>query len=290
MERKTRETRTPSGEQLEARVGTGTAYVRGDGSMAEILIGTSGYDYKDWVGPFYPLHLEKKAYLSFFARHFDALELNYTYYRIPEAAASRAMLDKTGGELVFVVKANNQMTHRVPGHVFQEIVPAFLDGIRPFADQNRLGGILLQFPQSFHYTPRNRVYLKNLIDILREFPIFVEFRQREWIRNSVFESLNSLNAGTVCVDEPSLPSLPPSGVFQSGEVGYIRFHGRNREAWYGTDSTSRYDYLYTEEELAEWIPRVHELSRSTKRLFVFFNNHAKARAVTNARMLINLLK
>ena len=70
---------------------------------------------------------------------------------------------------------------------------------------------------------------------------------------------------------------------------YVRFHGRNKKNWYGTDSRSRYDYLYSENELVEWVPKIKELAERTKKIFIFFNNHAKAQAITNAKMLISLI-
>ena len=147
----------------------------------------------------------------------------------------------------------------------------------------------MQFPQSFHYVHKNRIYLKFLIESLSPCPLFVEFRQREWLKESVYRTLREFETGFVCVDEPPLPSLIPPMVINTSNAGYIRFHGRNKKNWYGTDSRSRYDYLYSESELKEWVSKIEELAERTKKIFIFFNNHAKAQAITNARMLINLL-
>jgi len=212
--------------------------------MSEILIGTSGFSYDDWKGAFYPPDMARKDFLEFYAGHFKALELNFSYY---------------------------------------------LEGISPFVEAGRLGVVLLQFPQSFHYTSENRIYLKSLIEALMPLPLAVEFRQREWLKESVYKTLQELGAGFVCVDEPSLPSLIPPIAISTSVTGYIRFHGRNSKDWYGTDSRTRYDYLYSEDELKEWVPKIRELAERTEKLFVFFNNHAKAQAVTNARMFADLL-
>ena len=255
----------------------------------EIWIGTSGFYYDDWKGVFYPEGVGKKDFLAFYSGHFDALELNYTYYRLPEARQSDRMITKSGEKLRFVVKAYRQMTHDRSENAIQKIVPLFLEGISPFLAVNRLGGILLQFPQSFHYTPENRIYLKALIEALMPCPLFLEFRHRAWLKASVFKALRELGVGFVCVDEPPLPSLLPPMTTLTSDSGYIRFHGRNKKNWYGTDSTARYDYLYSEEELREWASHIKTMADKAKDLFVFFNNHAKAQAVTNARTLINLL-
>ena len=257
--------------------------------MSRILIGTSGFSYDDWRGEFYPLDMNNKDFLEFYALHFNVIELNFSYYRIPDADQSRQMIDKSGGKLEFVVKAFSQMTHEISDSPLPDVLKLFIDGITPFMDVDRLGTILLQFPQSFHYVRKNRIYLKSLIESLLPYPVSVEFRQKEWLKDSVYKTLEDLGAGFVCVDEPSLPSLIPPVIINTSDWGYIRFHGRNSRDWYGTDSRTRYDYLYSEEELKEWVPKIRNLAERTKKLFVFFNNHAKAQAITNAKMLINLL-
>ena len=257
--------------------------------MSEILIGTSGFSYDDWKEEFYPPDMAKKDFLEFYAEHFRVLELNFSYYRIPDSSQSRQMITKSGGKLEFVIKAYRQMTHEISENSLTEILPKFMEGISPFVDAGRLGVILLQFPQSFHYVPENRLYLKSLIETLSPSPVSIEFRQREWLKESVYETLRELGAGFVCVDEPPLPSLIPPVVINTSNSGYIRFHGRNSKKWYGTDSRTRYDYLYSEDELKAWVPKIRELAKRTEKLFVFFNNHAKAQAITNAKMLINLL-
>ena len=258
--------------------------------MSEILIGTSGFYYDDWKGGFYPRETLKKDYLEYYASNFKVLELNSTYYRIPQARQSVEMIKRSSGRLEFVIKASRQLTHEISEDSIKGFLPLFIKGISPFMEEGLLGSVLLQFPQSFHYTSPNRFYLKSLIEALSPAPVSIEFRQKEWLKDTVFETLTELGAGFVCVDEPPLPSLIPPVVINTSDHGYIRFHGRNEANWYGTDSTRRYDYLYSGDELKEWVPKIRELSGRTKKLFVFFNNHAKAQAVTNARMLINLLK
>ena len=257
--------------------------------MSEILIGTSGFSYEDWKGEFYPQKMPQRDFLEFYAQHFKVLELNFSYYRIPEARLTRQMISRSGGKLTFIVKAYRQMTHEISENSLTEVLPLFIDGISPFIESHTLGAVLLQFPQSFHYIPENRFYLKSLIEALSPHPVSVEFRQRSWLRESVYKALGELGAGFVCVDEPHLPSLIPPVAVSTSNLGYIRFHGRNKEKWYGTDSITRYDYLYSEDELKEWVPKIRDLAERTDRLFAFFNNHARAQAVTNARMLINLL-
>jgi uncharacterized protein YecE (DUF72 family) len=258
--------------------------------LGEILVGTSGFSYDDWKDIFYPAGLPKNDFLRFYAERFPALELNFSYYRLPEARYSDRMVTKSGDTLVFIIKAFRHMTHDKTENALREIVPLFLEGIGPFIEAERLGGILLQFPQGFHYNSENRIYLKSLIDALLPCPLFVEFRRRDWLKESVFQTLRELGVGFVCVDEPDLPSLLPPLDTITGDSGYVRFHGRNAKNWYGTDATTRYDYLYTEEELGEWVLRINGMADKAKKVYAFFNNHARAQAITNARMLINLIR
>ena len=258
--------------------------------MAEILIGTSGYYYDDWKELFYPDDLKKKDYLTYYSLHFNVVELNFTYYRLPKYRQIKGMVEKAENRLLFVVKAYRGITHEISDNSIDTVLPQFLDGIVPLIEDELLGTVLLQFPQGFHYTDQNRVYLKNLLEAVKPFPLCIEFRNKDWLKDSVYSGLKKLDAGFVCVDEPDLPGLLPPMALSTSKLGYIRFHGRNKKNWYGTDSTYRYDYLYSEEELKKWMPRIREISGQTEKLFIFFNNHAKSQAVTNARMLINLLK
>jgi uncharacterized protein YecE (DUF72 family) len=257
--------------------------------MGKVFIGTSGFSYDDWKGVFYPPEMTGKDFLKFYADHYNAVELNFSYYRMPEAGQAKQMLAKSGESLEFVIKAHKEMTHEISERSLGEVVPLFLKGISPFIRAERLGGILLQFPQSFHYETKGRIYLKSLIERLSSCPLFVEFRQKTWLKDSVYKTLHDLGVGLVCVDEPPLPSLIPPMAIYTSDAGYIRFHGRNMKNWYGTNARERYDYLYSEVELREWVPKITALSEKTKKLFIFFNNHAKAQAVTNAKMLVNLL-
>ena len=258
--------------------------------MARILVGTSGFSYDEWQDVFYPADLKKSDFLSFYSREFKAVELNFSYYKMPEPSQCIKMLEKSEHKIEFVIKAFKGLTHEITAQSISEILPHFKDSIIPFWDNNRLGAVLLQFPQSFHYTPDSRTYLDSLIKGFSPFPVCVEFRQREWLKDSVYATLEERSAGFVCVDEPKLKNLLPPVVVNTSNIGYIRFHGRNRSKWYKGDTSTRYDYLYTKDELIEWLPKIHELAEQTEKIFIFFNNHTKAQAVTNARMMMDLLE
>ncbi|RLB25856.1 MAG: DUF72 domain-containing protein [Deltaproteobacteria bacterium] len=257
--------------------------------MAKIFVGTSGFSYDDWKDNFYPTHLPNSDYLSFYSQEFNVVELNFSYYRIPELSQCRRMLEKSGHRVEFVIKAFKGLTHEITNQSIPEVLPQFKESITPFSQTNTLGAVLLQFPQRFHYTPTSRVYLQSLIKALSPMPVCVEFRQREWLKDSVYTTLKELNAGFVCVDEPPLRGLLPPLVVATSDIGYIRFHGRNRSKWYTGDAKERYDYLYSEDELKGWLPKISSLAEQTEKMFIFFNNHKKAQAIINARMMMDLL-
>ena len=117
--------------------------------MSEILIGTSGFSYDDWKGDFYPPSTTSKDYLEYYSRHFNVIELNFTYYRIPDERHSREMIERSDGKLEFVVKAFRQMTHEISEDSITKILPLFIKGISPFVEAGRLGPSFCNFHKAF---------------------------------------------------------------------------------------------------------------------------------------------
>jgi len=120
--------------------------------------------------------------------------------------------------------------------------------------------------------------------------VVVEFRNMEWIKPQVFDLLRQLSLGFCCVDQPRLRGLIPPIAEVTGPVAYVRFHGRNAAKWWRHDEAwERYDYSYTTEELAEWVPRIKSLDEQAEQTFAFANNHWQGQAVDTARQLKMLL-
>jgi len=253
-----------------------------------IKVGTSGYSYQDWKGPFYPERLHPSGMLEFYARHFTAVELNTTFYHIPEARTMEAIARKAGGRVEIAVKANQGLTHTREG--WAKVLPLFKEALKPLEEIEALGCVLAQFPYSFKNTTENQEHLCHLKEGIAPVPLVAEFRHRGWIREEIFRLMEREAIGFCSVDEPRLPNLPPPIVKVTSRIGYVRFHGRNRATWWEHQEPSeRYDYLYSEEELLEWVPKIRSLAKMTEKCFVFFNNHPKGQAVANARMLLSLL-
>jgi len=256
--------------------------------QAVFYIGTSGYSYDDWVGPYYPPDLPKKEWLSFYAREFNASELNFTYYRLPNAWTLERIAQKTGEGFQFTVKAYKGMTHEREDNA--EAFTQFVAALRPLLEADKFGCILAQFPYSFRPTPGNFDYLKRCRERLGDLPVVVEFRRADWLTPETFAFLREQNLGFCCVDEPRIKGLMPPMVEVTGPVAYVRFHGRNAKKWWRHEHAwERYDYTYSEEELQEWVPRLRKMDQEAEKTFAFANNHWQAQAVGTARQLKLLL-
>ncbi len=251
-------------------------------------MGTSGYSYQDWVGPFYPPGMQSPDYLEFYGKEFRFVELNFSYYRQPEAFMLRKMCAKTPPGFLFAVKAHKSITHEISDETPQNI-EIFKKGIMPLKEADKLGAVLLQFPYSFHYTAPNRKHLDYLSTNLKDLPLAVEFRNAEWQKEQVLSGLAARGIGYVNVDTPELPGLPGAAETVSASLAYVRFHGRNKKMWWKGDNTSRYDYLYNDAELTEWVVRIKKILEKAKVLFIAFNNHSRGQAVSNARSMKKLL-
>lgn len=264
----------------------------------EILIGTSGYDYPEWKEVFYPQDLKRKDFLQFYASQFNALELNNTFYNMPTAERLLSFNDRSGGLLQFSIKANRLLTHEI-NRSWQTAATDFINAIAPLSEKGSICSLLFQFPQSFHYTDENRIYLAKLIQEFQAFPVVIEFRHVEWIREPVLSGLEQRGTSLCFCDMPQLKALPDGKTIKAPFVGpcaYIRLHGRNADAWYSaaTDNSpngsSRYTYNYSDEELSEFVPVIKAAVLSGKKPVVFFNNHPNGSGARNAGKLKELLK
>jgi uncharacterized protein YecE (DUF72 family) len=233
------------------------------------------------VGPFYPEGTRARDYLEYYARFFSAVEVDYTYYRMPSARTLAGMARKVGAGFRFALKATSIFTHERTAAAadFGE----YLRALEPLVSEDKLACVLAQFPFSFHNTPENRAYLSRLREGFGETSLVVEFRNAGWINEACFNLLRELKLGFCCVDQPRFPNLVPPVAVATGDWAYVRFHGRNYAQWWEHEEAwQRYDYLYPREELAEWVPKVQELAGQAQHTAVFFNNHYSGQAIQNA--------
>jgi len=259
-------------------------------TMSELYIGTSGYDYPEWKGLFYPEKTARAKFLEYYATQFNSLELNGTYYRMPTPTQMQNMITRTGGKIKFTVKAFQDITHAADKTRCRPLVGEFKKALEPLLTDNLLLCVLLQFPQSFRYETEERKYLDLLLNELKEIPAVVEMRNTRWQNDRVYNALRQCQVGWCITDNPSISNLPKLEYVTTGDIAYIRFHGRNAKMWYNGDKTTRYDYLYTDTELQTFINPIKELLQHTKIVQLFFNNHAKSQAAINAQKIEMLLK
>ena len=259
--------------------------------MGELRIGTSGYSFKDWLGTVYPRGAKSGDFLRHYARLFDAVEINATYYRIPPPAVFEGMLRKVSESFVFVVKVPGAMTHE--RERFAESVKPFADAIRPLRDAGQLGGLLGQFPGSFRPSPEADDHLRRLAETFAgegSIPLNVEFRHMEWMNDDVIQRLRGLGLGIVNVDLPKLRGLPEPTEIVTSDTAYVRLHGRNARMWWRHPTPShRYDYLYSDEELDPWIDSVERMSAHAERAYVFTNNCRLGQSVVTALQMMTRL-
>ena len=256
--------------------------------MCSLFIGTSGYSYKDWEEVFYPAGVNQAGYLNYYSRYFNTVEINSTYYFIPGFSMISKMETKTGNDFIFSLKAHSSITHtRDAG---SDDIDSFRKSLTPLRIKRKVGALLFQFPYSFRFSTKNLDYLKYLKLNFKQDEFVVEFRNKEWIRDSVLDFLKTSNIGFCNVDEPELPGLMPKTDIVTSNCFYLRFHGRNREKWWNhKEAYERYDYMYSAEQLQEWVPIITEASKQNKKTLVYFNNHFKAKSVRSAEILKNLL-
>jgi len=253
--------------------------------MAEIYVGTSGYDYPEWRGLFYANELPREEFLAFYAEHFGALELNYTYYGMPDERQISSMVRRSNGRLRFSVKVNKALTHEISVSAWRDAAKEFRAALYPMVNRGLLLSLLFQFPQGFHYAVDERRYLDSLMREFEGLPRVVEFRHDSWQNKRVTDGLSSRGIGWCVTDMPTLRHLPAFRPVVTGPVAYVRFHGRNAASWHGTNARDRYDYLYSDSELETFMPALASIAAAAQVVQIYFNNHAKGQAVVNARKM-----
>jgi len=251
---------------------------------AKYIIGTSGYSFTDWLGPFYPPGTKRSEMFEYYARQFQALEVNFTFYAIPNPRILERMASRAPADFAFWVKANQETTHKQNRAVNSE----FVANLEPLRAAGKLSGVLLQFPQSFRRTIENRKYLSAVLEDFKSLPAAVEFRHDSWDAPAALEALRERNVTLVVPDAPSVRGLfrpPPTA---TSRIAYLRLHSRDPKQWY-RGMAERYDYLYSQEELKsillQWVP----LQEQVDRIYAFFNNCHRGQAAQNAEAFRRIL-
>ncbi len=277
---------------------------------ARVRVGTCSWADESLVKHWYPRGMRSsEERLRYYAERFDTVELDSTYYRLPEADTVAKWVERTPPPFIFHVKAFAMMTRhpvkleqlppelrdgaptnergvveRPPRALRSEVFARFLAALEPFREAGKLGGILLQFPSYVVCKPASFEYLEWAKEALGGDEMLVEFRHRSWLdegnRARVLSFLENLGATHVVVDAPKTEAtnLVPTVLALTSRTLYVRFHGRNAATWNvrGRSASERFDYLYSDEELREWVRPIRALAEDAEQAFAMFNNNARS--------------
>ena len=241
-----------------------------------ILLGTSGWSYKEWIGPFYSK--EDKSLLRAYAKVFKTVEIDSTFYRYPNKGMVMGWTRYSPEGFVYAAKLPQLITHEKlldTSRGVEEDLQRFMDLMEPLSLSGKLGCLLIQLPPKFNYRPKE---LEDFFKILPSHVKFaVEFRNLSWMRPETWPLLEKYGVANVNVDEPLLPSE----VHVTSSIGYFRWHGRGTQPWF--------DYRYKPDELRPWIQKIRDAQTKVKTVYGYFNNHFHGYAVENCLQVAEML-
>ncbi len=262
--------------------------------MIRTYIGTAGWSYEDWKGIVYPGKKESGFHpLAFLAQYINIVEVNSTFYRPPSISMSLFWIKHVGEfpEFLFAVKVHQVFTHDRE-NFSQKDADEFKLGIEPLLAKDRLACLLFQFPWSFVNNALSFDHLSHLFRLFEGYPMTVEVRHSSWDEPGFYEFLSERRVSYCNIDQPVLASsIKPSAIGTTPEFAYVRLHGRNYKDWFreGAGRDARYNYLYSKEELEEWVERIKALGQKSARVFVIANNHYRGQALANALQIKNMV-
>jgi uncharacterized protein YecE (DUF72 family) len=271
----------------------------------QIRIGTAGWSYKDWEGVFYPPGMQRRRQhpLEFLAQCFDLVEINTSFYGHIKPELAKLWTRKAAAvnqNFVFTAKLHRSFTHS-PLAVMEPTSAATIkptdedemlarQGLEALGSEGKLAALLIQFPVSYKNTGLNREYLETLLRQFIEYPCAVEVRHASWNNPETISYFERKNVAFCNIDQPLIGrSLEPTEHVTS-PVGYVRLHGRNYDQWFESEKRDdRYNYLYSEEELAGWKDKIERIAHKAEVTYVVANNHFEAKAGVNALQLKHML-
>ncbi len=277
---------------------------------ASVRVGTCSWADQSLLRHWYPRHVRtSEERLRYYTDRFDTVEADSPYYRLPEEPMVSRWADRTPDGFVMHVKAFGLMTRhpvkvealptdlraeapvdekgrvdRMPREFRGEVFRRFLEALEPLRAAGKLGGILMQFPPYFVYRDRSLEYLEWAQEQLAGDEMLVEFRHASWLddenRAQMLAFLEERGMTYVVVDAPrtGARNVLPSVVATTSPTAYVRFHGRNAKTWNvrGGSAAERFDYLYSEEELREWVEPMRELSAAAEKAYAMVNTNNRS--------------
>jgi uncharacterized protein YecE (DUF72 family) len=236
-----------------------------------VHVGTSGWHYKHWCGPFYPEKFAPSKMLRWYIQHFDTVEINNSFYRLPTSEALAGWCRETPPDFCFAVKASRYITHNRKLKDPEQSFEKFFSQVAQLG--KRLGPILFQLPPSW------RVNLERLQEFLQSLPgrrrYVMEFRNATWNTPQVYEALQKHNVAYCLFELAGFQS--PLEV--TADFTYIRLHGPG----------NKYQGSYSDENLRAWANRIEAWRKQLKHVFIYFDNDQCGFAAQNALQLKRML-
>jgi uncharacterized protein YecE (DUF72 family) len=287
--------------------------------VGDLKVGTASWTDKTLLASgWYPEDVTSaEERLGYYAKQFPLVEVDSTYYTPPNERNSELWAQRTPDGFTFNIKAFSLLTQHPtrPGALYKDLRPEgatknlyvkdldkstvdavwerFLGALDPLYQAGKLGAVLFQFPQWFPIGKRNKNYILECKRRCEPVPVCVEFRNKTWLsednRAETLDFLTSYAVPYVSVDMPQgYPSSVPPVLAATADLAVMRFHGHS-DKWNSRDIYERFGYLYSEDELRQWAPKLRELAAQTKETHVLMNNCYSDYAQTNAQQLIALL-
>jgi len=245
-------------------------------TVAELVMGCSGWDYDEWVGSFYKTRSGSK--LKAYTPIFNSVEINSTFYRFPSQGMVMGWLKHTPDDFVFTAKVPQVITHEKwldLSKGVREDMERFLDLMRPLNDAGKLKCLLIQLRPKMAFDKYRIVQFLETLD--SSFRYALEPRNESWLVPEAFEVLREFHIASCIVDEPLLPP----DINLTTDFAYIRWHGHGEKLWY--------DYRYSKEELKLWVPKVKNILEKGVDVWGYFNNHFHGNAPENCLQILEML-
>jgi uncharacterized protein YecE (DUF72 family) len=249
----------------------------------EVLVGTSGWQYKDWGNRFYPDSLRHDDLLAYYAERFATVEVNATFYRLPSESAVKNWYKSVPDNFVYSIKLSRYITHILrldSGRQTEEALDHFVSRIKHLKE--KLGPLLVQLPSTFHASPgRIENLAKEIAPLEKKYDIPLklacEFRHKSWFTGDIFSLLKKHNIAAVSA---SGPGRWPETKQVTADFAYIRFHGDQK----------LYASSYSDNELDAWAKYINETCKECRTVYCYFNNDQSAKAADNANYLASKFK
>jgi uncharacterized protein YecE (DUF72 family) len=265
---------------------------------ATVRLGTCSFADEGLLKAWYPRGVStSRARLRYYAERFDTTEVDSPYYHLPDPGVTRNWAERTPPEFTFHVKAQASMTWH-QGEPTDEAFEEFRKALRPLELSGKLRGVLLQYHPRFTKSPEALAELERAPDRLAPLVPLVEFRHRSWMepdeRAHTLAFLERTGLAYVSLDTPMTraSNVIARHAVATHRVAYVRFHGRNEKTWNikAEKSSERFNWMYTADELAEWVPKLESLAGEAEEVYAMFNNNRDDFAPRSAVLLRGLLE